>query len=122
MNFKPLTTLDELKSAQAAGLRVEYSATLADSVDMPACELPRSGGWIIPRASSERHLARGIGQLRVEVPAQRYPDDALAKLVEALRTVRIGCETSEREAEARYGKNWRNEVIDAALANLEPKS
>ena len=41
--------------------------------------------------------------------------DPVPALIEALQTVRVGCPTAEREAEARYGKNWRNDVINATI-------
>ena len=43
----------------------------------------------------------------------------VARLEAALDTCRWGCATAEEEAAARYGANWRNKVIDAALAGGE---
>jgi len=39
------------------------------------------------------------------------------ELAVVLERVKIGCHTAESEAVKRYGENWRNDYIEAALAS-----
>jgi len=41
--------------------------------------------------------------------------DLADDLAERLESVKIGCHTAESEAAKRYGANWRNDYIEAAL-------
>ena len=41
------------------------------------------------------------------------------ELRSVLQVLRFGCAVSEREAEKRYGANWRDELIEKTLAGLE---
>ena len=113
MNFKPLTTLDELTAAQAAGLRVEFSGNLRDSVNMPRSDEPNSGGWI---DHSGRTDFPRCGQFRVEVrEVPRYPADPIVRALVELLAVAVcpnaaqGCDGKGYPAGDPHGEYWQEQ-------------
>lgn len=69
---RPILTMEDLKAAQAAGARIEYTACGPGSgsgdntYDMPRSDKYGSGGWIIPSHNPVRSVgpkARRRGEL-----------------------------------------------------------
>ena len=59
---------------------------------------------------------KDVSQLAAEYRKAMEENKELRSVLQALR---FGCAVSEREAEKRYGANWRDELIEKTLAGLE---